>query len=55
MIRKDGGQWEVSMQLKPGKYQYKFVADDQWLVDPKASENVPNSHGSQNSVREVKN
>jgi 1,4-alpha-glucan branching enzyme len=55
MIRKEGGQWEVAVTLRPGKYQYKFVADDQWLVDPSALENVPNPHGSLNSVREVRN
>jgi hypothetical protein len=52
--RKEGGRWEAAVPLRPGRYQYKFVADGQWLHDPKALENVPNEHGSLNSVREVR-
>ncbi len=52
--RKDSGLWETTLSLKPGRYQYKFVADDQWTHDPNARENVPNMHGSLNSVIEVR-
>jgi hypothetical protein len=48
-----GGHWEATLALRPGKYQYKFVVDGEWLVDPAALENVPNVHGSLNSVRDV--
>jgi hypothetical protein len=54
MRRTDGGRWETTLVLQPGKYQYKFVADGQWLADPVARENVPNVHGSLNSVMEVR-
>ncbi len=48
------GRWHTTLALKPGRYQYKFVADGQWLHDPQAKENVPNVHGSLNSVIEVR-
>lgn len=51
---KEGGRWETTLSLRPGKYQYKFVADGQWIHDPNARENVPNAHGSLNSVVEVR-
>jgi 1,4-alpha-glucan branching enzyme len=54
MKRREAGNWETTLTLKPGRYQYKFVADGQWLHDPKARENVPNQHGSLNSVVEVR-
>jgi 1,4-alpha-glucan branching enzyme len=44
------GQWETTLQLRPGRYQYKFVVDGQWITDPNAAENVPNQHGSLNSL-----
>jgi 1,4-alpha-glucan branching enzyme len=50
MKRRPNGQWETALELKPGRYQYKFVADGEWLSDPAARENVPNPHGSLNSV-----
>lgn len=54
MIRHDGnGHWEKRLTLMPGRYQYKFVVDGEWVHDPNASENVPNHHGSLNSLVEV--
>jgi hypothetical protein len=52
--RQNGGQWETTVALPPGRYSYKFVADGQWLHDPKAPENVPNEHGSLNSVIQIR-
>lgn len=53
MKRKQGGNWEVTLPLRPGRYQYKFVVDGEWLHDPNARENLPNPHGSLNSIMEV--
>jgi 1,4-alpha-glucan branching enzyme len=50
----EGGHWKATLTLQPGRYQYKFVADGQWLHDPNAGESVPNQHGSLNSVVEVR-
>jgi 1,4-alpha-glucan branching enzyme len=54
MRRQQNGQWETALVLQPGRYQYKFVADGQWLHDPQAAEVVPNDQGTLNSVIEVR-
>jgi 1,4-alpha-glucan branching enzyme len=54
MIRHDGsGHWEKRLTLAPGRYQYKFVVDSEWIHDAAASENVRNHHGSLNSIVEA--
>ena len=50
MKRRRDGQWETVLELKPGRYQYKFVVDGEWLHDPVARESITNPHGSLNSV-----
>jgi hypothetical protein len=54
MTRPDDGHWEVTIALVPGRYQYKFIVDGEWIADPAAQKNVPNEHGSLNSVVEVR-
>ena len=54
MKRRSDGQWETTLALKPGRYQYKFVVDGNWIHDPNARENVGNEHGSLNSVTEIR-
>ena len=54
MKRQNGGPWETSVALAPGRYQYKFLVDGQWLPDLLARENVYNEHGTLNSVVEVR-
>jgi len=41
--------FSTTVSLSPGEYQYKFIVDGQWVVDPKAA-SVPNSYGTENSV-----
>ncbi len=53
MKRHQDGHWEATVDLSPGRYQYKFIVDGQWIPDPKARENVCNQHGTLNSVIEV--
>ena len=48
------GNWQVKLSLKPGRYEYKFVVDGNWMNDPKSSSSVYNSFGSQNSLIEIK-
>jgi 1,4-alpha-glucan branching enzyme len=50
----DDGLWEKRLTLPPGRYEYKFVVDGNWLHDPDARENVFNIFGSLNSVVEVR-
>ena len=54
MKRDSSGHWETSVELAPGRYQYKFVVDGEWIPDLLAHENVWNQHGTLNSVKEVR-
>jgi hypothetical protein len=54
MERKEGGRWKTTLSLTPGRYQYKFIVDGQWMPDPLARENVFNEYGTLNSVVEVR-
>ena len=53
MKKDEAGHWETTVELAPGRYQYKFVVDGQWIPDPLAREHVWNHHGTLNSVIEV--
>ena len=48
------GIYTATVKLAPGSYQYKFVIDGTWCADPENVNAVPNSHGTFNSVVEVK-
>ncbi|MGA1839620.1 MAG: glycogen-binding domain-containing protein [bacterium] len=54
LTRSNSGEWTTSLQLKPGVYDYRFLVDGEWRDDPKSSERVPNSFGSQNDRIVVK-
>jgi Glycogen recognition site of AMP-activated protein kinase len=47
------GEWVLNLMLKPGKYEYRFIADGQWQDDPQASERVKNPHGGWNALLRV--
>ena len=49
-MRKDRGGWKTTIWLPKGRYEYRFVADGQWINDPDATESVRNPFGSTNSV-----
>ena len=44
------GRWVGDLAVKPGRHEYLFVVDGQWLPDPNAKENVQNPFGGRNSV-----
>ena len=48
------GNWKVEVNLKPGRYEYKFLVDGSWMNDPHCNSFATNSFGSQNSVIELK-
>jgi hypothetical protein len=54
MSKTDSG-WVVDVALQPGKHQYKFIVDGQWLVDPWNNKHEDNFHGDMNSVYYVTN
>ncbi|MES2124114.1 MAG: isoamylase early set domain-containing protein [Gemmatimonadota bacterium] len=38
MTPRDGGGWEVTLRLRPGRYRFAYVADDgEWIPDPSAA------------------
>jgi len=49
-MKKVADGWELHANLPPGRYEYKFIADGEWIHDPYARENVRNEHGTLNSV-----
>ena len=44
------GHWCGDLTVKPGRHEYLFVVDGQWLPDPNAKETVSNPFGGRNSV-----
>lgn len=51
--KKNAGIYTATLFLPPGTYEYKFVINGTWCVDPECSEWVQNSLGTLNSVRRV--
>ena len=47
------GRWTCNLKLGPGRHEYLFVVDGQWLPDPNAKESVENPFGGRNSVLTV--
>ena len=54
MVRLDDGEWAKELALPPGRYEYRFVVDGQWVDDPAATELIPNPFGTPNAVLEVR-
>jgi len=53
-MKYDGnGKWNRTIMIPPGKYEYKFLADGQWLLDPGNDRRCQNCFGSDNSVLDV--
>lgn len=48
------GNWIAKVNLKPGRYEYKFLVDGSWVNDPGCANSIGNCFGSQNSIIEVK-
>ncbi len=44
------GVWTLTMDLEPGSYQYKFVADGKWQADPNNPNTTDDGFGGQNSL-----
>lgn len=50
MRKYKGGICKKSVKLKPGRYEYRFVVDGNWLSDPNNLERCTNPYGGENSV-----
>lgn len=53
-MKKTQQGWHVTLQLKPGVYEYKFIVDGKWIHDEANTHKTPNEFGEYNSVVEVK-
>lgn len=50
MSEAGNGRWAKELVLSPGRYEYRFVVDGQWIDDPRANEFIANPHGGRNAV-----
>ena len=44
------GRWVGNLTLPPGRHEYLFVVDGEWVTDPTAAETVENPFGGKNSL-----
>ena len=47
------GVWHLSVALKPGRHEYRFIADGVWHDDPAARQRTANALGGENCVKIV--
>ena len=48
------GVWKAALTLKPGRYEYRFSVDNNWVSDLTCAGCVPNDFGTTNCVIIVK-
>lgn len=60
MAKDANGNWRVALDLKPGRYEFKFVIDGAWCCEPDhdtphhdCMNCVPNAFGTMNHVVQV--
>jgi len=46
--------WELSLNIKPGEYEYKFIVDGKWIHDPNNLEKRMNEYDGYNSIINIK-
>jgi hypothetical protein len=51
---REGDDWVCRIDLDPGVYQYKFIVDGDWLLDPSNPDTVEDEAGNVNNVLEVR-
>lgn len=53
MDKTDDG-WELTLQMKPDIYQYRFIVDGHWMEDPDNNNKTRNEFNEYNSVINIK-
>ncbi|MFY0714271.1 hypothetical protein J1D01_11375 [Seonamhaeicola sp. NFXS20] len=53
-MNKTSTGWELTLQMKPDVYQYRFIVDGQWMEDPHNPNKTKNEFGEYNSVINIK-
>ncbi len=57
--KSEDGNWDVTLELPPGRHEFKFVVDGQWCCEPNCHASgecpkcVPNDFGSMNRFIDV--
>ena len=54
MKKNKEGVWKIAIDLAPGCYEYKFLADGVWVENISGVETAPNPFGTRNFVTSVK-
>jgi cyclomaltodextrinase / maltogenic alpha-amylase / neopullulanase len=50
LVRQPDGSWSLTLDLDPGRYEYKFTVDGAEVLDPGNPERVPNPFGDFNNI-----
>lgn len=50
LAKGSGGRWSTTIELAPGKYEYRLLIDGAWSDHPEASHRVPNAFGTENCL-----
>ncbi|WP_338358378.1 hypothetical protein [Yeosuana marina] len=53
-MEKTNEGWELTLQLKPDEYEYRFIVDGSWMADPDNKDKVVNEFGEYNSHLNIK-
>jgi 1,4-alpha-glucan branching enzyme len=54
LLRKDReGRWRLTLKLKPGQYEYRYLVDGNWENDQRPVGCIPNAFGTWNCVLEI--
>ncbi len=53
MIKQKNASYAAIVPLPPGSYEYKFVVEGQWIVDPDTNTWAMNPYGTFNSIAQV--
>lgn len=49
-VRRKNGRWGKTITLPPGVYEYKYLVDGQWRMDPANEQDCINCFGTRNNV-----
>ena len=53
-LRRDGeGWWAVTLRIAPGRYEYAYFVDGDWITPPDADLTVDDGFGGRNAILEV--
>lgn len=53
MIKGRDQKWRLTLELQPGRYEYRFLVDGYWENDQAPVECIPNAFGTWNCVLKV--